>query len=158
MNTAATLKIACICLFCLCLASPIGAQQGQRGATATPTVPSSGAPSSIQIKQNFLNQQIRAVNSQIQVAQRCIANASRPEVLRDPQGNVNIVPSQDITNCSRTLSALQRQLASLSRQVAKLAQDAQVQAAFLQAKQKQQQAQKSSSSQRRRFAIKGNAL
>jgi hypothetical protein len=156
MKVAAVIRTSCICLFCLCLAVPIDAQQGQRGVTATPTVPSSGTPSSIQIKQNFLNQQIRAVNSQIVVAQRCIANASRPEVLRDPQGNVNIVPSQDITNCSRTLAALQRQLAGLSKQVAKLAQDAQAQAAFLQAKQKQLQTQKNAA--KKRVFIRGKAL
>jgi hypothetical protein len=156
MNAAAMLKISCICLFCLCLALPIDAQQGQRGATATPEVPTSGTPSTIQIKRNFLNQQIRAVNSQIQVAQRCIVNASRSQVLRDPQGNINLVPSQDIVNCSRTLAALQRQLASLSKQAAKLAQDAQVQAAALQARQKQLQSQKQSS-QRRRI-IRGKAL
>ena len=86
----------------MCLALPIDAQQQQtpRGVAATPVVPSTGRPSTIQIRQNILNQKRRALNSQVQVAQRCIANASRPEVLRDPEGNVNIVPSTDIVNCT----------------------------------------------------------
>ena len=159
---ATILKISWIvCLLCLSLVLPTDAQQQQtpRGVTATPVVPSTGRPSSIQIRQNILNQKRRALNSQIQVAQRCIANASRPEVLRDPQGNVNIVPSTDIVNCTRTLEALDRQLAGLAREATSLAQDAQVEAAAFQAKQKQLQAQKSSAtSQRRRAVGRGNAL
>lgn len=136
---AAILRISCICFVCLCLALPLGAQEGQGGATATAVSPSSGRPSTIQIRQNILNQKRRALNSQVEVAQRCITNASQPTVLRDPQGNVNIVPSTDIVNCTRTLEALLRQLASLARESERLAQDAQAQAAALQRKQKQTQ-------------------
>ncbi len=138
-------------VFCLCLALPIDAQQQQtpRGVAATPVVPSTGTPSSVQIRQNILNQKRRALNSQIDVAQRCIKNASRPEVLRDPEGNVNIVPSTDIVNCTRTLEALLRQLDGLAREAQQLAQDAQVVATNLQKKQKQIQAQKKATLLRR---------
>lgn len=154
---AAILKTSWIvCLLCLCLALPTGAQQAQPGATATPVSPSTGRPSTIQIRENILNQKRRALNSQIQVAERCIANASRPQVLRDPQGNVNIVPSTDIVNCTRTLKALERQLAGLAREAQQLAQDAQVAAAAFQARQKQLEAQKKAT-QLRRF-VRGKAL
>lgn len=124
-------------------------------AAATAVAPLSGTPSTIQIKQNFLSQQLRAVNSQIKVAEQCIANASRPEVLRDPEGNVNIVPSIDITNCTRTLQALLRQLASLNNQANRLAQDAQVAAQALQA---QQKAQSQNKSTRTRRIVRGKVL
>lgn len=147
-------------VFCMCLALPIDAQQLQtpRGVAATPVVPSTGRPSTIQIRQNILNQKSRALNSQIQVAETCIKNASRPEVLRDPQGNVNIVPSTDIVNCTRTLEALLRQLDGLTREAQRLAQDAQLEAATLQSQQKQLQAQKNSTQQQRRRLVRGRAL
>ncbi len=148
-------------VFCMCLALPIDAQQQQtpRGVAATPVVPSTGRPSTIQIRQNILNQKRRALNSQVQVAQRCIANASRPEVLRDPEGNVNIVPSTDIVNCTRTLEALLRQLDGLTRETQQLAQDAQVEAATLQRQQQQLQAQKNTTQQQqRRRLVRGRAL
>ena len=139
------LKTSCIVwVLCLCLVLPAAAQQQQRGATATPTVPSVGRPSSIQIRQNILNQKRRALNSQIEVAQRCIRNASQPQTLRDPEGNLNIVPKTDIVNCTRTLEALLRQLDGLAREAQQLAQNAQATASSLQKKQKQLQAQKNS--------------
>lgn len=154
----AILKTSCIMwVFCLFLALPLDAQQQtSRGGAATPVVPSTGRPSTIQIRQNTLNQKLRAVNSQIQIAQRCIANASRPEVLRDPQGNVNIVPSTDIVNCTRTLEALLRQLDGLNREAQQLSQDAQVAAAAFQRQQKLLQTQKKAT--QRRLAIRGKAL
>ena len=142
-------KASCIVWFLsFCLVLPAAGQQALSGpaapsAAATPAVPSTGTPSGFQIKQHFLIQKIAAVESQIQVAQRCIANASRPEVLRDPEGNVNLVPSQDITNCGRTLLALERQLVSLTSQANRLAQDAQVQTAIAQSRLRFQQAQQS---------------
>ncbi len=144
-----------VCLLCLCLILPAAAQQQQSGAKATPVVPSTGRPSTIQIKQNTLNMKRRALNSQIQVAQTCIKNASRAQTLRDPQGNVNIVPATDLVNCTRTLEALLRQLAGLGREADSLAQDAQAVASTLQQKQKQLQAQKSPT-QRRRL-VRGRA-
>jgi hypothetical protein len=144
------LKTSCIAgVFCLCLALPAAAQQ-QSSAAATPMVPSSGRPSSIQIKQNVLNQKRRALNSQIEVAQRCIKNASQAQTLRDPEGNLNIVPKTDLVNCTRTLEALLRQLDGLAREAGTLAQDAQVGASALQRKQKLIQAQKKSALRRLR--------
>ncbi len=151
------LKTSCIMwVFCLCLVLPAAAQQQQRSATATPTVPSVGRPSSIQIRQNILNQKRRALNSQIEVAQRCIRNASQPQTLRDPEGNLNIVPKTDIVNCTRTLEALLRQLDGLAREAQQLSQDAQATASALQRKQKQTQAQKKAALLRR--FIRGGAF
>ena len=139
------LKTSCIVgVFCLCLVLPAAAQQQQRSATATPTVPSVGRPSSIQIRQNILNQKRRALNSQIEVARRCIKNASDPQTLRDPEGNLNIVPKTDLVNCARTLEALLRQLDGLAREAQQLAQNAQAEASALQRKQKQLQVQRNS--------------
>jgi hypothetical protein len=152
------LRVYCIVgFFCLCLVLPAAAQQQTpRGATATPTVPSIGRPSSIQIKQNILNQKRRALNSQIEVAQRCIRNASQPQTLRDPEGNVNIVPKTDIVNCTRTLEALLRQLDGLAREAQQLSMDAQATASALQRKQKQSQEQKKAALLRR--FIRGGTL
>jgi hypothetical protein len=153
------LKTSCIVwVFCLCLALPIDAQQQQtpRGVAATPVVPSTGTPSSVQIRQNILNQKRRALNSQIEVAQRCIKNASQPQTLRDPEGNVNIVPKTDLVNCTRTLEALLRQLDGLAREAQQLSQDAQATASALQRKQKQTQAQKKAALLRR--FIRGGTL
>jgi hypothetical protein len=131
-------------VFFLCLVLPAAAQEQQRSAAATPTVPSFGRPSSIQIRQNILNQKRRALNSQIEVAQRCIKNASDPQTLRDPEGNVNIVPKTDIVNCARTLEALLRQLDGLAREAQQLAQNAQAEASTLQRRQKQLEVQRNS--------------
>ena len=152
----AILTTSCmVWLLCFCNVLPATAQQ-QRSATATPTVPSFGRPSSIQIRENILNQKRRALNSQIEVAQRCIQNASQPQTLRDPEGNVNIVPKTDIVNCSRTLEALLRQLDGLAREAQQLSQDAQATASALQRKQKQTQAQKRAALLRR--FIRGGSL
>ncbi len=143
------LKPLCILgLLALCLVLPAAGQQtipslappAGPGASARPAVPSIGIPSAVRIRENIVNQQIAAVNSQIRVAQQCISNATKPEVLRDVQGNVNIVPSLDITNCTRTLLALQRQLVSLTARANRLAADAQMELAAFQARQKQKQA------------------
>jgi hypothetical protein len=133
-------------VFFLYLVLPAAAQQLQttRSATATPTFPSFGRPSSIQIRENILNQKRRALNSQIEVAQRCIKNASQPQTLRDPEGNVNIVPKTDLVNCARTLEALLRQLDGLAREAQQLAQNAQAEASALQRRRKQTQAQRNS--------------
>jgi hypothetical protein len=64
----------------------------------------------------------------ITVAKACIKNATLPQVLRDPQGNVNTVPSTDLVNCSRTLIALLNQLAANQKALTNLSQDAQMEA------------------------------
>src|SRR5208283_5247969 len=124
-------------------------------AAAVAVTPLSGVPSTTQIKTNILNQKIRALNSQIQIAQRCIAYASRSNVLFDAAGNRNPVPSTDIVNCTRTLQALQRQLASLKTQTTAVAQDVQREALFLQGQQKAAKA-KSSPLQQKLQHLPGN--
>lgn len=115
-------------------ASAAMGQQVAPAASATEVTQSSGRPSTIQIKQNFLEQQLAFLQRQIDDAQRCIANSSNPTILRDPEGNLNRVPKTDLVNCTRQLAQLQDQLARLQRQSQQLAQDAQVQAAAVQRK------------------------
>jgi len=104
----------------------------QARASATPATPSSGRPSTIQIKQNILMQQVALLQRQLIEVRRCLYTASLPQVLRDPSGFVNRVPQTDIVNCSRQLDIITRRLASLSRQSNQLVQDAQMQAITLQ--------------------------
>lgn len=122
-------------LIVLSPASESGAETST--ATATSVTRSSGTPSSYQIQQNFLAIQIAGIKRQVQEVQRCIANASNPQILRDFEGNVNRVPQVDAITCGYQLKQLQRQLASLSRQQTKLAQDASAQAALLELTQRQ---------------------
>jgi hypothetical protein len=162
MKMRAILNTFCVvCFFGFFMALPTAAQQqasATPSAAAVAVTPLSGAPSTIQIKKNILSQKIRALNSQIQVAKRCIADASKTNVLFDAAGNRNIVPSTDIVNCSRTLEALVRQLASLNGQTTALAQDAQVQAAFLQTQQKQKTSQANATQQKKRRLVRGRAM
>ncbi len=97
-------------------------------AAATPVVKVPGGASPTAIKQNMLLLQQASLNQAITVAKACIKNASLPQVLRDPQGNVNTVPSTDLINCSRTLSALLNQLAANQKALNNLSQDAQMEA------------------------------
>jgi hypothetical protein len=92
-------------------------------AKATPVTASSSRPNGIQIKQNILAQKKAAIDSELKEVQRCLANASQPVALRDPEGNLNRVPQTDLLNCGRRLAELQRQLESLARQAAMLSQD-----------------------------------
>ncbi|MGO9571843.1 MAG: hypothetical protein ACLP5H_30315 [Desulfomonilaceae bacterium] len=153
-----------VCLFCLCMELPTAAQEATLPSSSLPSAaavavtPLSGVPSTTQIKSNILKQKIRALNSQIQIAQTCISEASRSNVLFDAAGNRNPVPSTDIVNCSRTLEALLRQLASLNGQTTAVAQDAQREAAFLQTQQKQKTLQAQTSAQQKRRRVRGRAL
>lgn len=113
-------------LFCCELAS------AQASAAATPARASSGKPSTIQIRQNILSQQIALVQRQIIEVRRCIYTARLPQVLRDPSGFVNKVPEVDLVNCSRQLQQLTRRLVGLSRESSQLVQDAQMQAISIQ--------------------------
>lgn len=108
----------------LCLAWTMSASAQSSIATASAASVSSGRPSTLAIRQNILLQQKDALEAQIRIATLCVADASKPSTLRDPQENINQVPKQDIINCSRQLRTLQRQLASLARQIQKLASDA----------------------------------
>jgi hypothetical protein len=128
-----------VALIMLSLASVSGAQTST--AAATPVTASSGRPSSFQIQQNYFTIQLAGINRQLQQVQRCIANAVNPQILRDPEGNINRVPQVDAITCGYQLKLLQRQLASLARQQAKLAQDASAQSGFLEVTQRQAQLQ-----------------
>ncbi len=121
-----------ICLTTLGLASHLdGLPITTQSATATPFSASSGTPSTISIQENILKQKVAQVKAQMVEAERCIATASMPQVLRDPQGNTNAVPQRDIINCTREFNALSRQLSALNRQASKLSQDASAQALML---------------------------
>lgn len=84
------------------------------------------AQGGLEIQRDILQLQRTALESQLRDAQRCIQNGQNPQVLRDPEGNINRVPKIDVTNCSRTAKALTRSLASLSRRAAQLERDAKV--------------------------------
>jgi hypothetical protein len=55
-------------------------------------------------------------------------------VLRDSEGNLNIVPEIDIINCGRRLSAISRQLQVVTRQATRLGADAQATSLYVQRK------------------------
>lgn len=103
-------------------------------AGATPANRAPYVPSSIAIQQNILAQQRASIQQALSVAQRCIKTNSLSQVLRDPQGNVNVVPQTDLVNCTRTLNALLRQLAANQQASINLAQDAQLEGMRVQRK------------------------
>ena len=78
--------------------------------------------------ENMLLQQQASINQAITVAKACIKNASLPQVLRDPQGNVNTVPNTDLVNCTRKLTALLNDLAANQKALNNLSQDAEMEA------------------------------
>jgi hypothetical protein len=123
--------IAQLCVFGVLSLLAVGAAIGQEtgSAQAREVSASSGTPSSFRIRANILAQKQAAIEAQIEVAQRCIKNASLPTVLRDPEGNVRVVPQTDIVDCKRTLNSLQRRLVSLGRESERLSRDAEA-AAF----------------------------
>jgi hypothetical protein len=110
---------------CVVLALAVSPVLGQDvPGQATPTAASSGRPSTIQIKQNILEKKQEALQRQVDDALRCIENASNLQTLRDPQGNINLVPQTDLVNCRRQLLTYQRELQSLLRQSSRLGADA----------------------------------
>lgn len=126
-------RAACLsCAVAFILFASEGLCSAQARASATPATPSSGRPSTIQIKQNMLMQQVAILQRQLIEVRRCISTASLPQVLRDPSGFVNRVPQTDIVNCSRQLQTITRKLARLNRESSQLVQDAQMQAITLQ--------------------------
>ncbi len=102
------------------------AQQFSTSAAATPITSVPSGPSSIELKRNWLLQQQATLNQSITVAKACIKNNSMSVVLRDPQGNIRIVPSTDVVNCNRTLNALLNRLAANQRAINNLSQDSQL--------------------------------
>lgn len=125
-----SMTVACLCgLLCVLFASADLCQaQVSSIATASQASASSGTPSTLQVRQQVLSQQVAAINSELREVRRCIRTASMSVVLRDPQGNINRVPQTDLVNCGRRLKTLVRQLASIQRKSAQLSQDAQVKA------------------------------
>ena len=110
----------------------VGQQSSAGTASARQVTASSGRPSAFEIEQNIINRKIAELQRQVNEAQRCIETASMPQILTDPQGNINRVPQTDIVNCTRQLEQLERQLVSLQRQAAQLSRDAAFQASQLQ--------------------------
>jgi hypothetical protein len=124
-----------LCIICIGGLWSVSSSVAQSStAAATPVSPSTGRASSIAIRQNILAMKQASILRQIKEAQLCIQNAANPTILRDPQGNINRVPSTDLTNCSRRLAQLQTQLQGLAREAKQLSVDAQFQAAQLQGK------------------------
>jgi len=99
--------------------------QAAPSAAAKAVSLSASAPSTIQVRQNIIAQKAAALQRELKELQRCITNASQLQTLRDPEGNINIVPQNDLVNCTRRLQDLQRRQDSLNREIAALAQDAQ---------------------------------
>jgi len=112
---------------CVFIVGDSAAQQFSTSATATQISKIPGSPNSIEIKQNMLLQQQASINQSITVAKACIKNSSMTQVLRDPEGNIRIVPSTDVVNCTRTLNELLNLLASNQKALNNLSQDAQLQ-------------------------------
>jgi len=99
--------------------------QGSSAAAKAVSTPSGGRPSTIQIRQNIIAQKAAALQRELKELRRCITNASQLQSLRDPEGNINMVPQNDLVNCTRRLQDLQRRQDSLNREIAALSQDAQ---------------------------------
>ncbi len=100
-------------------------QAASSAAAKAVSTPSGGRPRTIQIRQNIIAQKAAAIQSELKELQRCVTNASNLQSLRDPEGNVNIVPQNDLLNCTRRLQDLQRRQDSLNREIAALTQSTQ---------------------------------
>ena len=111
-----------VALCCIGVGVPVRGQQSGSSA-ATPYTPSSGSPSAVAIRTNFLNQKKAELERQLREVQRCIDQAT-PN-LRGPGGTVNRVPSTDLVNCTRALAIVQAKLVSLGREADHMAADAQ---------------------------------
>ncbi len=107
------------------------AQASAKIASATPVNKSSGKGASASIRQNELNIAKANVERRLRVAQRCVQVSRLPVLLRDPQGNVNQVPKNDIVFCSKQIQSLSRELAAINRQLADLSKDSQSAANYL---------------------------
>ena len=100
-------------------------QAAPSAAAKAVSIPPIGRPTPILIEQNILAQKEAALSSELKEIQRCILNASQLQTLRDPEGNINIVPQNDLTNCTRSVQDIRRRQDSLNREVAALTMDAQ---------------------------------
>lgn len=122
--------------------SAVRGQDVTPSASATETTQSSGRPSTLKIKQNFLQKRLALLQRQIDDARRCIANASNPTLARDPEGNLNRVPKTDLVNCTRELNRLLNELSSLQRDSAQLAIEAQAASAAIERRLRQERTKK----------------
>jgi hypothetical protein len=110
----------------LILAAAVQGHAASASASAKATSRSSGTPSTYAVKQHFIAMEQARIRGQIREAERCIANASNTQVVRDPEGNLNRVPQVDLIDCARSLQQLTRQLATLARKADQLTRDAEV--------------------------------
>lgn len=117
------------CLFMM--SGDVLAQASAKVASATPVSKSATQSSFIPVRQNQLNIYKANLERQLRVAQRCVSVSSLPVLLRDPQGNVNQTPKNDIVFCSRQVKVLSREIAAVNKQIADLAKDAQPVANYL---------------------------
>lgn len=125
------LKFSCILLLGGLLFAPLSIAQSS-SASATPvSAPTAGA-STLTIRGNILAMKQADIQRQIKEAELCIQNAANPTILRDPQGNINRVPSADLVNCTRALAQLQRQLQAVARQANQLSVESNFRAARVQ--------------------------
>jgi len=114
----------------LSLVSTTGAQQtipqaAPSAAAKAVSIPPSGRPTPVSIRQDILAQKAAALVAQLKEIQRCILDASQLQTLRDFQGNINIVPQNNLTNCTNRLQDIQRQQDSLNREIAVFSMNAQ---------------------------------
>jgi TolA-binding protein len=123
-----------------CTASTAFAQtETGTSASATGATVSSGRPSTIQIRQQILQQQQARLENQLREIQRCIRTSRLRVVLIDVEGRTKRVPKTDLVNCGRRLQQLLRQLSTLAGKADDLARDAQFQAILLEDALRQQQ-------------------
>jgi len=122
------LKFLCMLFLAGLLLAPLSIAQSV-AASASPVSPSTASASTLTIRGNILAMKQADIQRQIKEAELCIKNASNPTILRDPQGNINRVPSTDLVNCTRTLARLQRQLQVVAKQANQLSVEANFRAA-----------------------------
>jgi hypothetical protein len=122
------LKFSCMLFLGGLLSAPLSIAQSS-SASATPASPSAASASTLTIRGNILVMKQADIQRQIKDAELCIKNASNPTILRDPQGNINRVPSTDLVNCTRTLVRLRRQLRAVANQANQLSVEANFRAA-----------------------------
>jgi chromosome segregation ATPase len=115
------IQVLSACMLSSLLIVPQAAGQ-TTSSSATEAGASSGVPSSLTIRSNFLTIKQGSLQRELRAIRRCLKNATL--TLRDPQGRINRVPETDLVNCGRRLRQVQRQLQVLGREFTFLSQDA----------------------------------
>ncbi len=130
---ASKLPLALILLATCLIMTPqvVFGQASAKVATATPVLKSTARGSSVSIRQNQLNIYKANLERRLRVAQRCVNISRMPVLLRDPQGNVNQVPKNDIVFCAKEVKILGLQIAAINRELADLSRDGQAAANYL---------------------------